>query len=652
MRGSEGPSGSIEEAEMKRETRSRPWITLLLVGAIACGARAQVAVAQETGGDTGATDDEKVVFTWGGTAEPTSLNPMSGYSAIDAYFWTPQYHLLIDFDVNFDAEPGLATEVETSDDNMTFTYTISDRFVWSDGEPVTAEDVAYTMNLYKTNHAYIPQGFLELIDGEVRVVDDTHIQFDTLGPTSLYTGERPYMYFYILPKHVFEQIEQGNCPDGADPCTPKSYENVPSVGSGPFTIAEYEVGQFVRMIRNPYWTGSEPAIDEIFYRIYRNEDALSQALLQGEVDFAYLTTPNVFNSLEGQENIGTMVGSIPSFSEIGLNTGSAYQEAGDGFTPHGDGYPALTDVTVRQAIRMAINSEELVDKVLLGYGSPGDSIVPPVTLAGARWEPEGDEKLAWDIPAANQLLEDAGYTDTDGDGVREMPAGSLEPGRPLEFRYYVRPSDQTSVDASSFISEWLDQIGIEAEVIAVTTGRLGDFVNGGTYDMFSWGWYPDVDPGAVLSWMKCDQRPPDGSTYGNDDSYYCNPEFDQMYLDQQQALDVNDRWEIVHEMQKMFYEDAAYSVLWYDPYLQAYRTDRFTGYNSQPPQNGDLLEGWGGISDVWLTLRPVSETEGGGGSSVEARGVSPLLWAGIAAVLVIGAVVLFARRRRVSDEDS
>ena len=149
---------------------------------------------------------------------------------------------------------------------MTFTYTISDRFVWSDGEPVTAEDVVYTMNLYKTNHAYIPQGFLELIDGEVRVVDDTHIQFDTLGPTSLYTGERPYMYFYILPK-VFEEIEQGNCPDNADPCTPKGYENVPSVGSGPFTIAEYKVGQFVRMERNPFWTGPEPAIDEIIYRL-------------------------------------------------------------------------------------------------------------------------------------------------------------------------------------------------------------------------------------------------------------------------------------------------------------------------------------------------------------------------------------------------
>jgi len=631
---------------MRRGTRTRPWVVLMLAGAIATGSRAQVAFAQ----DTGSTTDERVVFTWGGTGEPSSLNPMSGYLGLDAYFWTPQYHLLIDFDENFDAEPSLATKVETSDDNMTFTYTISDEFVWSDGEPVTAEDAAYTMNLYKNNHAYLPQGYLTLIDGDVRLIDDTHIQFDTLGPTSLYSGEVPYMIFYILPKHVFEEVEKGNCPDGADPCTPKGYENVPSVGSGPFTIAEYEIGEFVRMERNPHWTGPEPVIDEIIYRSFKNDDALSQALIQ--VDFAYITTPNVFDSLTNREDIGTVAGSIPSFSEIGVNTGSAYQEADGYFTPHGDGHPALTDVTVRQAIRMAINSDELVDKVLLGYGSAGDSIVPPVTLPGARWVPEGEDKLAWDIPAANQLLEDAGYVDSDGDGVREMPPGSLEPGRPLEFRYYVRTNEQTSVDAAPFVSEWLGQIGIETEVIAVTTGRLGDIVNGGTYDMYSWGWYPGVDPDAVLSWMTCDQRPPDGSTYGNDDSYYCNPEYDQMYLDQQQALDVNDRWDIVHEMQKIFYEDAAYSIMWYDPQFQAYRTDRFTGYNPQPPPNGDLLEGFGGISSVWLTLEPVSEAEGGGGSSAEARGVSPLLWAGIAAVLVIGAIVLFARRRRVSDEDS
>lgn len=637
---------------MNRAKRFRLTIVLMLAGAFASAAMAQAALAQETTGATGSTsNDQKVTFTWGDTAEPTSLNPMSGYTALDFYFWTPSYHMLIDFGRDFGAQPSLATKVETSDDLMTFTYTISDKFVWSDGEPVTAEDVAYTMNLYKSNHAYLPQGYLTLIDGEVRLLDDTHIQFDTKGPTSLYTGEAPYMYFYILPKHIFEQVEQGNCPNGQDPCTPKGYENVPSVGSGPFTIAEYKVGQFVRMERNPYWTGPEPHIDEIIYRFYKNDDALAQGLRQGELDFIYIDTPNTFNSLKGEENIGTTVGSIPSFSEIGFNTGSSFQEAGDGFTPHGDGHPALTDVTVRRAMRMAIDSQQLVDKVLLGYGTPGDTIVPPISLTGARWVPTGEDKLAWDIPGANQLLDDAGYVDTDNDGIREMPPGSLDPGRPLEFRYYVRTNEQTSVDAAPFVSEWLSQIGIKADVIAVTSGRLGDIINEGTYDMFSWGWYPDPDPDSILADMKCDQRPPDGATYGNDDSYYCNPEYDQMYIDQQQALNVNDRWDIVHEMQKTFYEDAAYAVMWYDPYFQAYRTDRFTGYQSQPPKNGDLLEGWGGPSEVWLTLKPVSEAEGGGGSSTEARGISPLVWAGIAAVLVIGAIYLIVRRRRVRDEE-
>ncbi len=106
----------------------------------------------------------------------------------------------------------LATEVEVSDDNMTFTYTIRDDIVWSDGVPLTAEDVAYTMNLYKDNNAYLPQNYLTLLDGDVELIDPTHVQFRTQEPTALYSGEAPYMYFYILPKHIFEQVEAGNCP--------------------------------------------------------------------------------------------------------------------------------------------------------------------------------------------------------------------------------------------------------------------------------------------------------------------------------------------------------------------------------------------------------------------------------------------------------
>jgi peptide/nickel transport system substrate-binding protein len=631
---------------MARGTKVRLGAVALVSVALASAALVQTALAQD---QTGSETDENVVFTWGDTSEPTSLNPMSGYSAIDFYMWTPTYHMLVDYEKDFSAEPfggfdaGLVTAIEYSDDLTNFRYTIRDDIVWSDGTPLTAEDVVFTMNLYKFNHAYLPSAYLTLIDGEVRLADENTIEFDTTSPTSLYKGDAPYMYMYILPKHVYEGIER-----------PKGYENVPSVGSGPFYIAEYQVGEFVRMERNEYWPGPEPAIDEIIFRIYKNDDALATALKTGELDFAYIDTPNVFNSLQNEPNIDTMAGTIPLFSEIGVNTGSAYQEPTDSFTPHGDGHPALTDVNVRRAIRMAINSEELVEKVLLGYGVPGTTIIPPVSVPGSRWEPTGDELIAWDLEGAKQLLEDNGYVDTDGDGVREMPEGSLDPGRPLEFRYFVRTSDQSSVDAAPFVSEWLAEIGIATEVEAMTSGSLDNRLNAGTVDMYSYGWYPDPEPAGTISLFTCDQRPPGGPTfpYGNNDSYYCNPEYDALYQQQLTETDPEARQEIIHEAQRVYYEDAPYSIMWYDPILSAWRTDRFEGWVIQPEPEGDPLEGWSGPGEVWWKLTPVGAAgEGQTGGGTETKGLPVWIWGVAALVVVVGAVVLLMRRRRPDDED-
>jgi len=649
---------------MRNRMAFRLGVTFILVGAFVSAALAQAAYAQDTTGATGATNqsnEQKVVFTWASTSEPDSVNPMTGYSAIEFYFWTASLHLPIDFSTDFGSEKpdpkydgfnsGLVTDIQVSDDFMHYTYTIRDDLFWSDGQPLTAEDVAYTLNLYKSNHAYLPQTYVALIDGDVQAPDATHIEFTTKVPTGLYNGDSPYLYTYILPKHIFEQTEQGTCPgQSADErCTPKAYSYVPQVGSGPFVMAEYKVGEFVRMERNPYWPGPKPAIDEIVYRIYKNDDAIATALQTGEIDFGQVTTPNIFNTLKNADNIDTMVGTIPSFSEIGMNSGSAYEKAQGAFVPHGDGHPALADVTVRRAIRMAIDSEALNTKVLLGYGVPGDSIVPPVSVAGARWEPTGSDKLGPDIEGAKQLLENAGYVDSDGDGIREMPAGSPDPGRPLDFRYYVRTSEQTSVDAAPFVSEWLKEIGIKTEVTAVNSAKLTDIINAGDYELFSWGWYPDPDPASQLSYFTCDQRPPDGSTYGNNDAYYCNPEYDKLYQQQLGQTDAQARWDIVHEMQKMFYEDAPYAVMWYDPIFSAWRSDRFAGYVPQPPPNGDPLEGWGGISEVYLSLHPVAGAAGGGGT--ETKGISPVVWGLLTGVIVLFIVVFLVRRRRAADED-
>jgi peptide/nickel transport system substrate-binding protein len=467
----------------------------------------------------------------------------------------------------------------------------------------------------------------------VEATDATHVVLHSKQPTSLYAGN--YLYTFLLPQHIWDNLPQG--------MRPKQFENVPAVGSGPYTIAEYKTGQYVRLEKNPEWNGPQPAIDEIIVQYYKSEDAMAEALKAGEIDFAYFTSANIFNSVKSAPNVGTMVGAVPSFDEIGMNSGSSYQPKTASYTPHGDGHPALTDVKVRQAIRMAISSKELSDKVFLGYAQPGDTIVPPISVAGMRWAPTGDQVLAWSIDAANKLLEDAGYKDCDNDGVREMP-GCKQPS--LDFRYFVRTSDQTTVDAAPFVQKWLEQIGIKANVEAMSSGRLGDIINAGEYDLFDWGWYPDPDPDSQLSYFTCDQRPPDGHSYGNNDGYFCNAEYDKMYQQQHTELDPQKRIEIIHQMQQLYYEQSPYAVKWYSPLLQGYRTDTFTGYVPQPQPQGDLLDGY--TYKGMLSIRPI----GAGGTGSHTTGISPAVWLGIilGLIIVIAGIVL-ARRSRSSDED-
>jgi ABC-type transport system substrate-binding protein len=581
--------------------------------------------------------DEKVTWIWGDTAEPSSLSPFKGYLATDFYMWAWSYHLPLGFALeDLSVVPDFVTDVEPSEDLTTFTYTVRNDLRWSDGEPMTAEDMAFTLNLYKDKHAYIPQGYLGNMES-AEATDDTTVVVRTTAPTVLFSGTVPYLYTYILPQHVWSEYQD----------QPKTYDNIPNVGSGPFVIAEYERGQFVRMERNQYWTGPKPHVDEIIFRIFENEDALAEALKQGEIDFANIDSANVFNSLEGEPNIETYNGIRPEFDELGMNTGSAYQPPDPPFQPHGDGHPALTDPVVRRAIRMAIDSDELVERVSLGFYEPGTTVVPPVTVPGARWVPEGDELLPFDPEGANQLLEDAGYRDTDDDGVREMPPGSEEPGRPLELRYYTQTNDQNTIRAAPFVRSWLADIGIEANVTAMSSGRLGDELNAGTYDLFHWGWVPDADPDSILQNWTCGDRPPNAQTYGDNDAYYCNPEYDRMYEEQHTTLDQERRFEIMHEMQRVFYNDAPYAVLWYPSFFQAYRTDTFTGYQPQPQPRGDLLTGFS--RDVVLMVRPVSEEAAG--STTETRGIPAGVWIGIAAgVLVLVLALVLLRRRRGAED--
>ena len=201
----------------------------------------------------------------------------------------------------------------------------------------------------------------------------------------------------------------------------ETYEGVDGVGSGPFVLEKFEKGQFARFKANPNYWGGKPKVDKVVLRKFNNPDAMVAALKTGELDAAWDIPGAAFNQLKNDDSIVTNEGYQGGFAEVAINGGDGLKK------PH----PALDDIEVRKAIAHAIDKKTLVDRVLAGVGKPAETIVPSPDNA---WLPELSEEeiYEFDLDKSRQILDDAGYKDTDGDGVREMPGG----GRPLNFKLH------------------------------------------------------------------------------------------------------------------------------------------------------------------------------------------------------------------------
>jgi peptide/nickel transport system substrate-binding protein len=341
-------------------------------------------------------------------------------------------------------------------------------------------------------------------------------------------------------------------------------------------------------------------------------------------------------NLEGADDIVAVQGQQGGFDELAINAGGG---------PVPGGHPALEDVTVRQAIAHAIDKDAIVERVLDGLGEPATVMSPS---PDREWMPDiaDDELLDFDPDLANQMLDDAGYEDTDGDGVREMPGG----GQALDLDYAVRSESEIGEPISELVTGWLEDIGIATTTRQFNDTQLTPFIGRGDWDLFVWGWTPFVDPDPQLSYFTCDQTSQDADDPTNyyNDANWCDPEYDELYEEQNQELDHDRRVEIVHEMLTRFYEDAAYVVLDYSPDLQAYRTDRFEGWVRQPADTGPVI--FSNTSPSYFLLQPVSADAGGGGDDDGGSSTGLLIVIVVVGLLVVGGGA-FALGRRGSVED-
>jgi peptide/nickel transport system substrate-binding protein len=502
------------------------------------------------------TGGQPAVVRIGWAGSPDNLNPGMGILTESYTIYELVYDSMYDLNLDGSFTLSLADSVSHSDDGLTYTFKIKDGVKWHDGQPLTAQDVAYTYNLYKDTPEYpYLNGYYTPYFSTIEATENNEVVL-TLTE-AIPNIESQLVFLYILPKHIWEGVNK------------LEHENTEMIGSGPFKMAEYVQNEFVRLAANKDHFSSPPKIDEVVFQTFDNQDALVQAIKTGQVDMVTEMPNTAVESLKTEDNIEVVVGApfAPGVTDIIFNQ----LDPANCPTPEEggicSGHPALQDRNVRLALAHATNKQQLIDVILLGLGSPGLTLIPDGL---GVWYNDSIQDYEFDVARANQILDDAGYADTDGDGVRELPDGS----RPLTFRLNWPSDSIVAPRTAELLSDMWGEVGVTLELQAVDPDALTtQCCPAFDFDIMIWGWASDPDPSALLYVYTTE-----GIPTGSSETGYSNPTYDEMYAQQQTELDFEARKAIVWEMQKIVHDDVVYIIPFYDSQVQAYRTDRFTGW--------------------------------------------------------------------------
>jgi len=510
---------------------------------------------------------------WAGS--PDTLNPGTAVLSEAYTLFELVYDSMYQLNLDGTYTPELAESVDVSDDGTVWTFHIRDGFTFHDGTPLTANDIAFSYNYYQANEDF---PFLNVYTGyfdSVEATDDSTVVI-TLSE-AIPNMESQLIFLYVLPQHIWESVN------------PTEFENTEMIGSGPFKIVEYEQNAFVRLESTNDHPLYSPSIGGVTFQTFENQDALVQAIKTGQVDMITEMPNTAVASLSNESNVEVVSGApfYPSVSDIIFNlTEPENCPPDDGVC---SGHPALRDRNVRLALAHATDKQKIIDVVLLGLGDPGLTLIP--NGLGPFYN-DSLVDYAYDVDQANKILDDAGYLDTNNDGVREMPDGS----RDLTFRMNY-PSDSTNAPRESeLLKEMWAAAGIGLEIQALDPDALTSVCCPTfDFDVILWGWGSDPDPGFLLSVMLTDEIPT-----GNSETGYSNPEYDALFTQQATELDFEKRKELIWEMQQIVFDDVVYIIPFYDQAVQAYRSDRFSGW---PTGSGGKLA----LEDITslIVIKPV-----------------------------------------------
>jgi peptide/nickel transport system substrate-binding protein len=543
----------------------------------------------------GAVDGgEPVVLRVGTTQDLEASNPWNVYLVVGYEAFALTWNLLTEFDQDARPAPGFAESWERSEDRVTFK--MREGLLWSDGEPATSADVCFSWGLGLDaieNDDVIGYGYLEpgIKDAGVTRIecpdDNTFIAYTTDQSDRIFQ-----VYVPILPQHVYGDLDYKAMTDAKfDP---------PLVGTGPYTMVEWQTGQFARFERNPNYWGNQGFQDEVVLQFFPDAtDTMFQALRAGDLDYVHNVNSDQFDQLAAEpDTYTTVVGKANGWTQLAFNTYGT--GTGETINNGGPSTPALLDAAFRDAIGYAIDKDVLVDRVLGGYGDVGTTIVPPIL---SEWHVEPTTPRSYDPALADQKLTAAGYV-LDDQGRRLDKEGNR-----INLRLFSPNTSDDYAEVAQFVTEWYGALGIGVTYQALDSTTLGELIlpppdAKADYDIELWGWAGSPDPQALLQIFRCDAI---GTT---SDSQYCNPTFDALY-DEQATQAGEERAATLAEMQNLIYDEAPYDILYYDANLVAYRNDRFAGWQNMPAEGTPLFTygplGYTLLTDATATPPPTEE---------------------------------------------
>lgn len=476
-----------------------------------------------------------VTLAW--TQEPDTLNRSYSnmwYMAVltDLYSCWPW-----SYDENNEAFPSLLTEMPTlSADGLVITMHLRDDIFWSDGTPITADDFLFTHEMITSEgnavDSVYPYDLFESSAPDAQTVVMTFEEPFTPWMSSIWQGD-------IMPKHILEPVfESEGTIDAAE------WNINPAVGCGPFNFTEWESGSYLRFDRNENYWGPAAKLDTVYFQLVPDDAAQTAAVLAGDADIAFWPPYE----------------DIPAFQEAGLSIitqASGYNE-GWYFNMREMASPGIKDLVVRKAIAMSLDRVSNTD-IRLGVVSPNETFwdALPAFLSPeiVPWE--------YDPEGAKQMLEDAGYVDSDGDGIRE----DLE-GNPL----VITQGNTTKEERQNYqavAQQQLLAVGIDLQIFSYDGDILfASYSDGGPaaigeLDIMEWSdapYFPDPDtPYWLCSEMATDEYPW-GYNY-----FICDEYLDGLMQEQVVTTDLDARIALFHEITKYMHENVYYLGIWDDP---------------------------------------------------------------------------------------